>query len=132
MRVLVDTSVWSLAFLRKTPPGDPAVERLRALISAGDDVLLAGLVLQELLQGARSREQAARLRSSLEPFERALAEEDDHVLAAEIFRASRDAGLGVATLDALIAAMALRRQAALLTTDSDFHRIAELVPLQLL
>ena len=42
------------------------------------------------------------------------------------------AAAAVATIDALIAAVAIGREAALLTTDADFARIAEVVSLRLL
>ncbi len=131
MRVLVDTCVWSLAFARHTPVDTPAVVTLRRLIEEGEEIVLPGIVLQELLQGVRSEASANRLREVLAPFELASGDADDFARAAAIFRQCRGKGLGIATIDALIAAMALRRDAALLTTDADFQRIAEVVPLRL-
>ena len=51
MTMLVDTSVWSLAFRRDAPASGPEVRALRAAIDAGDVIVTTGLVLQELLQG---------------------------------------------------------------------------------
>lgn len=132
MRVVVDTCVWSLAFAKNTPAGNPAVAALRRLIEDGEEVLLPGIVLQELLQGVRSAESARRLRVVLEPFELVAGAPDDFARAAEIFRAGRARDLGIATIDALIGAIALGRDAALLTTDRDFARMAEAVPLRVL
>ena len=51
MTLLVDTSVWSLAF-RRDSDGSPAeVLALRQALEGGDLVVTAGLILQELLQG---------------------------------------------------------------------------------
>lgn len=132
MRVLVDTCVWSLALARRVPTDSPAVLALRRLVEEGDEILVPGVVLQELLQGLRSDEAIGRLRAVLAPFELVAGEAEDFVRAAEIHRAGRARGLALATIDALIAAMAVRRDAALLTTDADFERIAEVVPLRLL
>ena len=51
MSLLVDTSVWSLAFRRDAPAGEPQVEALRRALEGGDVVVATGIVLQELLQG---------------------------------------------------------------------------------
>jgi len=45
MRVLVDTSVWSLALRKKGPVDHPAVRALSSLLLAGEDVFLVGVVL---------------------------------------------------------------------------------------
>jgi len=51
MTLLVDTSVWSLAFRRDAPASGPEVLALRAAIDGGDAIVTTGMVLQELLQG---------------------------------------------------------------------------------
>ncbi len=51
MSLLVDTSVWSLAFRRDQPSSAPEVDELGRAILAGDPIYSTGLVLQELLQG---------------------------------------------------------------------------------
>ena len=50
LSLLVDTSVWSLALRRDSPPPLPEVDELRRALEAGA-VYSTGLVLQELLQG---------------------------------------------------------------------------------
>lgn len=132
MSVVVDTCVWSLAFARHTPANTPAVVALRRLIEDLEEIVVPGVVLQELLQGLKSESAAARLHTVLEPFELVAGESDDFVRAASIHRACRSKGLAIATIDALIAAIALGRDAALFTTDADFERIAGVVPLRLL
>ena len=49
MKILVDTSVWSLAFRRDAPPEDPAVSRLLRALQDDDVVVTYGIVVQELL-----------------------------------------------------------------------------------
>ncbi len=65
MRVIVDTSIWSLALRRNTP--DDAVDiinHFRDLITDGRVVLL-GVIRQEILSGIRHLEQFTRLRDHL-------------------------------------------------------------------
>jgi predicted nucleic acid-binding protein len=49
--MLVDTSVWSLAFRRDAPVSGPEVLTLRIAIDGGDAIVTTGVVLQELSQG---------------------------------------------------------------------------------
>lgn len=51
MTLLVDTSVWSLAFRRDATKPSSEVNALKAALAGGDSVVTTGLVLQELLQG---------------------------------------------------------------------------------
>ena len=53
MNLFVDTSVWSLALRRDSPPKCSEVLRLREALGGGEMVYTTGLVLQELLQGSR-------------------------------------------------------------------------------
>ena len=62
MKVIVDTSVWSLA-LRRNIPNDEitTVNVLEDLITDGK-VILLGVIRQEVLSGIRYSEQFTRLR----------------------------------------------------------------------
>ena len=51
MTLLVDTSVWSLAFRRDSDGSSVEVLALRQALEGGDLVVTTGLILQELLQG---------------------------------------------------------------------------------
>ena len=51
MTLLVDTSVWSLAFRRDGEQRAPPVIALRAALEGGDSIFITGIILQELLQG---------------------------------------------------------------------------------
>jgi predicted nucleic acid-binding protein len=132
MRVIVDTCVWSLAYSRRAPKDHPAVVELRRRVSEGDDILLPGIVFQELLQGARTNEQQEKLRQALAPFSWVTADESDHAVAADLHRACRARGVAASTIDALIATLAIRHKAVLLTVDADFSRLAGIVGLELI
>ena len=51
MTLLVDSSVWSLAFRRDSDGSSAEVLALRQALEGGDLIVTTGLILQELLQG---------------------------------------------------------------------------------
>jgi predicted nucleic acid-binding protein len=132
--ILVDTSVFSLAFRRKArlSPEEPLVQTLRRLIEQDRRVGVPGIVLQELLSGVRSETEFARLRGLMEGFPLVFATREDHVAAARIFNSCREAGVIVSTVDCLIAAIAVNTRSQLLTGDEDFQRMSPHCNLKLL
>lgn len=131
MRVLVDTSVWSLVLRRGGPADHPAVARLLDLLESGDDLFLTGMVLQEILQAFRSEVMASQVAEHLEPFPMLPIEPDTCLAAASLYRRCREKGLGASTIDCHIAASAMANDCQLLTTDRDFERLARICPLEL-
>ena len=89
-------------------------------------------VLQEILSGVRTDTQFTRLQKLLEAFLILMAERRDHILAAQISNACRRRGTSISTVDCLIAALAVSRDAPLFTLDEDFARIAPICGLKLL
>ncbi len=124
---VVDTSVW-LAYLAGRDNAHTAA--FAALVEAGEDVALTGLILTEVLQGIRSDAVRAEALAHLEDFCLLELARDDYILAAEIYRTCRRHGFTVrGTIDCLIAALCLNRGATLLHDDRDFARIATIVGL---
>lgn len=130
MRVLVDSSVWSLAFRRREPEATPAVLELRELIFEGRAHIL-GPVRQEVLSGIRARDQFQRLRDALRAFPDLDVITADHERAAELFNLCRRHGIQGSNTDFLICAVSERHRLSILTTDLDFPRFAQQVPVQL-
>ena len=128
MKVLVDTSVWSLALRRRAALDRPEVQELRALIDEGR-VAMIGPVRQELLSGIRTDESFARLRHHLRAFADERLTVDDYERAAEHFNSCRARGVQGSNTDFLICAAAERRGFPILTTDDDFVRFAEVLPI---
>jgi hypothetical protein len=126
--LLVDTSVWSLALRRDRPKQNRHVRRFEQALVDGD-VVLTGVVLQELLQGLVEGPTKDRLVIELSKLSLLVPSRDDHVLAAELFTTCRRNGVQLATVDALLAAICSRRTLALLTTDNDFVHAARHVDL---
>ena len=126
MSLLVDTSVWSLAFRRDGQPGVPEVGALRGALLGAEQVFTTGLVLQEVLQGfagPRNRDQLVERLSVL-----AFLQPDklDHIAAADIRNACRRRGVQIGTIDALLIQLCQRYDLTLLTTDQDFHAASQL------
>jgi len=131
VRLLVDTSVWSLALRRDDPQPVPEVNALAESLDQGDVVFTTGLVLQELLQGFRgpkARDVIVRRFASL-PF--LVPGRADYIEAAEVRNECRRKGVQVGTVDSLLAELCLSNDLTILTTDHDFRRIAEVFPLSL-
>ncbi len=130
MTLLVDTSVWSLALRRDAPAENPQVARLVLGLRSGESILGTGLVLQELLQGFRGARDQDRIVERFRALPLVTPERDDHVKAALLRNSCRRRGIQIGTIDGLLAQICLRHELTLLTTDKDFTRIAESVPLQ--
>jgi predicted nucleic acid-binding protein len=132
MRVIVDTSVWSLLLRRRTEQEHPKAEQLRTLLKEGHSIFLIGSILQEVLQGIRGSEEFEKVKASLSAAPMIALQPDDYVAAAEIWNRCRSEGRQVTTVDAQIAAACVRYDCLLLTRDSDFDYIASVSKLELL
>jgi predicted nucleic acid-binding protein len=130
MKVLVDTSVWSLALRRRVQRETPAVRALRSLVDEGR-VAMIGPIRQELLSGIRTPESFERLRDHLRPYPDELLGSADFERAAEHFNTCRAQGVQGSNTDFLICAAAERRSMPILTTDADFTRFATILPITL-
>jgi len=128
LSVFVDTSVWSLALRRDSPPDLPEVRELRRSLQSGS-VYCTGLVLQELLQGFAKPKAHKKIVSYFSALPLLVPNRDDHVRAAELRNQCRRNGIQVGTIDALLAQLCMRSELAMLTTDNDFHNMAEVVQL---
>jgi predicted nucleic acid-binding protein len=131
MRVVVDTSVWSLALRRRSPVPSPHTLLLTDLIQDGRALLL-GLVRQELLSGIRHPEQFNRLREQLRSFPDGQFETEDFETAASFFNLCMSNGIQGSMIDFLICAFASRRHYQIFTSDPDFDHYSEVLPISLL
>ena len=120
MKVLVDTSVWSLALRRSGPSDSAEVDELMELIREGRTVMV-GAIRQELLSGVRSTKQFRMLRDRLRDFPDLPLEHLDYEEAASCFNTCRSKGVQGSNTDFLLCAISLRHNVAILTTDGDFQ-----------
>lgn len=130
MRVLADTSIWSLALRRDDRARSPEVAEFRRLISA-HVVEIMGPIRQEVLSGIREQAQFERLETHLAAFPDIPLQADDYVTAAKFFNLCRAKGIQGANTDFLICAVAVRRDLAIFTADGDFRHFAKCLPIVL-
>jgi len=125
MKVIVDTSVWSLAFRRREVVKTPEVVALVRLVEQGQVVLL-GPVRQEVLSGIKHRDQFERLRERLAAFPDLELTTRDFETAAELCNLCITKGVQASHTDFLIAATAIARGFAVLSADQDFKNISHI------
>jgi predicted nucleic acid-binding protein len=123
--LLVDTSVWSLAFRRDGQPDLPAVCALHAALLGAQQVFTTGLVLQEVLQGFAGPKNRDQLVERLSMLAFLQPDKQDHIAAADIRNVCRRRGVQIGTIDALLIQLCQRYDLTLLTTDKDFHAAAQ-------
>jgi hypothetical protein len=126
VKLLVDTSVWSLALRRKnTASLSPDEQKLKAkLVQAIQDgqVAMLGLLRQELLSGIKEKAQFDKVRAALDPYLYEPILTADYEYAARVFNECKSQGLEAGTVDILICAVAVRRGWEVLSGDSGLNR----------
>ena len=132
MKVVVDTSVWSLSLRKKGPADHEAVSKLASLLDDGEEVLITGTILQEVLQAFRHPATARKVARYFEPLPLVELARSDYAAAAALHRRCASRGVTASTTDCQIAQAAISRNCPLLTTDRDFARIARCSDLKLL
>lgn len=130
MALLVDTSVWSLAYRRDDPSGAPEVEALRDALAGGDRVVATGVILLELVRGVVPERAQQTIREDFSSLAVVEPRWSDYEAAAELSNTCRRGGVQLGSIDALIARLAIAHDLALLTTDQDFVHAARYIPLR--
>jgi predicted nucleic acid-binding protein len=128
--ILADTSAW-VEYDRAT--GSPVDERLTDLIATDGPLMVTEPVMMEVLAGARTDAQEDDLRRLL--LRAGLLQFDtttDFDAAIRIYRRCRLSGVTPrGMVDCMIAAVAWRRGASLLSCDVDLDRVAQVVGLEM-
>jgi predicted nucleic acid-binding protein len=125
MKILLDTSIWSLALRRKSGVVSAESVMLRTLIEQGEDIHLLGIILQEVLQGIKNPKDFHLLKDYLDAFPLIELTRDDYIKAAELKNRLIKKGKQISTIDALIASASISYSCYLFTTDRDFENIAQ-------
>ena len=130
MKVIVDTSVWSLALRRSTTIASAETIELKKLIQ-NQSVVMLGCIRQELLSGIRELAWYAHLRERLSAFPNQILNENCYELAAKMFNECRANGVQGSNTDFLICAAAQLNQLAIYTTDQDFKHYQKILGISL-
>jgi len=94
-------------------------------------VAMLGPIRQEILSGIRHEQQFRRLSGQLAAFPDIDLFTSDYESAASLCNQCLRKGIQASHTDFLIAAAALDRGFSVLTTDKDFGRIAQVIPVQI-
>lgn len=130
MKILVDTSIWSIALRRSKSAESSHAKNLRNLI-LDNLVEIIGPIRQELLSGIRETAQFKKLEKKLKAFPDLELITDDYVMAARFFNLCRTKGIQGANTDFLICAVAINRNYCIYTADKDFYLFAKYIPIEL-
>ena len=129
MSVLVDTPIWSQLFRRRNAHNAQVIQ-LRELIEKGHAQII-GPIRQETLSGIRSIDQFTRIRDGLRAFSDIALSEAHFERAAEFYNTCRSKGVQGSNTDFLICAVAELGGLKIFTSDKDFARFAEHLPIEL-
>ena len=119
MKVLVDTSIWSLALRRNTDLNRKEVRELLELI-AEYRVVIIGPIRQELLSGISDKIIYDNLKEKLSSFEDVELKTDHYEYAAELFNRCRSNGVQGSHIDFLICSVSIKNNYSIYTMDKDF------------
>jgi predicted nucleic acid-binding protein len=135
MKVLVDTSVWSLALRRPknvalSPEQQIVVTVLADLMRDGRAVMI-GAIRQELLSGIKTQAGFDALKNTLTAFEDVPLTMADYEKAAEVFNTCRANGVQGSSTDFLICAVSINHQLPIFSVDNDFLNYQKHLPVLL-
>jgi predicted nucleic acid-binding protein len=119
MSVIIDTSVWIPALQQGNAAEKQEVDRLLA----EDDAAMVGVVLVEILRGARSESDFLRYRARLDAIPMVESTAETWVLAGRLMFDLARQGQSIPLNDAIIAAHALVASYELFTRDEHFRRV---------
>jgi len=132
MKILVDTSIWSLALRRKklNPEEEKIVNELKELIYELRAVII-GPIRQELLSGISDKKIYKQLKNKLRAFDDLPILTQDYEKAAENFNICKKNGIQGSHIDFLICAVAQNNNLNIFTTDKDFENYKKYININL-
>lgn len=135
MRVVADTSVWSLLLRRRPNAKLDAYERriVAELQELGEEdrLCMLGVIRQELLAGIQSAGYFKKLRVKLRAYDDYPVDTAVHELAAENHNTCLSRGVIPTAFDMLICTVARIESMAIFSTDPDMDRICKILNVQL-
>ena len=124
MKIIVDTSIWSLALRRKKKQSFSEIKILESLID-NQKVCMLGPIRQEILSGIKDNKQFVQLKDILGAFDDFPITTKDYEKAAEFFNLCRSKGIQGSNTDYLICAVSSNNRFPIFTSDKDFEIYSE-------
>ena len=131
MKFLVDTSVWSEALRRKNTSISSSETILSKLILSEHEIVLTGIIIQEILSGITDKKLFNEINLILSDFPYIETIKNDYIYAAELRNLLKSIGITAGSFDFLIASVCIRNKLTLVTFDKDFIHIAKHTDLKL-
>ncbi len=132
IRLLIDTSVWSEALRRKEKPLNSSEPLVRRIIENNDEIIIIGIILQEILSGIANENLFLEIKNILNDFSYIEIKKEDYIYAAELRNKCRRKGITAGSVDFLIASVAIKNNLILVTYDYDFKNISKYTELKIL
>ncbi len=130
MKVLVDTSIWSLA-LRRDLEENPDIKTELSELIKEVRVQIIGAIRQEILSGIKSPKQFEESKFHLSSFPDSEVKTKDYEQAAEFFNLCRREGVQGSNTDFLICSVAVNNDLEIFTKDKDFENFKKYIPIKL-
>jgi predicted nucleic acid-binding protein len=132
MKVLVDTSVWSLALRKKeySEEDKKVINKLTKMIRQLHLVMI-GPIRQEILSGIKNKDIFEELKKKIGIFEDLEIVTRDYELAAEYFNECRSHGIQGSHVDYLICSVAVNNKLKIFTLDNDFVQYQKYIPINI-
>jgi len=124
MKVIVDSSIWSIILRRRKRQQTTTSDKILKLIDVGP-------IRQEILSGIKDKKQFKLLKEYLKAFPDFLLNTKDYELAAEFFNLCKGKGVQGSNTDFLICAVAVNNNFSIYTTDKDFTLFRKYLPIKL-
>ncbi|MEA5418022.1 PIN domain-containing protein [Spirulina sp. CCNP1310] len=124
MNVIVDTCIWSLALRRQSSETNIIIKRQIETLIRNNQVVMLGVIRQEILSGIRQDNPFLKLRDYLRAFSDFPVTIKDHENAAKLFNICRKNGIQGSNTDFLICAVAQANNFQIFTVDRDFEQFS--------
>lgn len=130
MKVLVDTSIWSVVLRRDSKQNKDFETELTEIIKEVRAEII-GPIRQEILSGIKSTKQFKELKLYLSFFPDLGLKTHDFEQAAEFFNLCRAKGVQGSNTDFLICSVAVNNDLEIFTNDEDFEHFKKYIPIKL-
>ena len=130
-RVIIDTSVWSEALRRKKNTINSSETIIRKIIEKDIEILLLGIILQEILSGISNEKLYYEIKKILDDFVYLETTKNDYIYASELSNKCRSNGIKAGSIDYLIASTTIQNDLHLVTYDKDFVNISKYTDLKI-
>ena len=131
-KFIIDTSVWSEALRRKKNTVNSSETVVRKIIENDDEIVILGIILQEILTGISNEKLFSEIKDILDDFVYLEITKNDYIYASELSNKCRSKGIIAGSIDFLIASTAIRNELLLVTFDKDFINISKHTDLRIL